>query len=541
VYPRCRRKLRSFRLPSLGAALFLAACGSNPSGDSSNSGSGGAQPHDLPELVRLDFARKDEFELNPRQVIEIEVEVEPHGAREVSFALLSAPGVEHDGVLDRSSTLSDAEGLARVSLTAPSTPVKLSLRAGSGSVFVYAQITVTARGTTAITVVPRYAGPREVTQWVASVHVGKGCEDLTGVPIDGDWVGVSSTDEVEVRDVPVGQPLAVTLRAGRFLNGCADEEGVSEGPATRVVVPLSAVPLNLGSSVLDVTIGLEPGDPTLEAALESGRAVAALALRSSADEAPAAASDVAALLDAMQSELVPTQSEAFASARAAENWDAEVAEALGDPQGTRLTDALLRWSTIGSSALLSPHAFEGRLQSSANLAGHASLTIDRAAGAAAAELGVSAEPISTWEADGTDKLAFGGALSWMPSKLAAGLAIAPALAETGAESLDAALQQLYECPVVARAIADSSSLAGCDTECLETLCSSGMSALWDKVQNFSGATSERLELTAVGDATVGEDAEAVALVATWVGRLASAPGTILGGRLNGWAPSVTAR
>ena len=201
---------------------------------------------------------------------------------------------------------------------------------------------MTARGTTTITVLPRYAGPREVTQWVASVHVGKGCEALMGVPFDGDWVGVSPTDEVEIRDVPVGQPLAVTLRSGRFLNGCANEKGVAEGPATRVVVPLSAVPLNLVSSVLDVTIGLEPGDPTLEAALERGRVDAALALRSSPVEAPAAANDVAALLDAMQSGLMLLQSEAFAAARAAESWDTRVANALDDPQGTRLTDAFLR-------------------------------------------------------------------------------------------------------------------------------------------------------------------------------------------------------
>jgi hypothetical protein len=308
-----------------------------------------------------------------------------------------------------------------------------------------------------------------------------------------------------------------------------------------VVVPLSATPLNLENSVLDVAIGLEAGDPTLEAALERGRLDAALALRSSAVEAPPAESDVAALLDAMQSGLTPTQSEAFATARAAESWDAQVADALGDPQGTRLTDALLRWSTIGGSALLSPHAFEGRLRSSSNLAGHASLTIDRAAGVAASELGVTAEPISTWEADGTDKLVFGGSLSWTPSKLAVGLAIAPALAETGTGSLDAALQQVYACPLVAQTIADSSSFASCDAECLETLCSGGMSALLNRIRNFSGGTSERLELTAVGDATVGEEAQAVALVATWVGRLASAPETIIGGRLNGWAPAVVDR
>ena len=191
--------------------------------------------------------------------------------------------------------------------------------------------------------------------------------------------------------------------------------------------------------------------------------------------------------------------------------------------------------------MLSPHAFEGRLRNSTDLSGHASLTIDRAAGVAAGELGVTAEPISTWEADSTDKLAFGGSLSWTPSKLAAGLAMAPALAETGTATFDAAWERLYDCSLVARTIAESSSFAGCDAVCLEALCGSSMSALWDQIRNFSGETSERLELTAVGDATVGEDAQAVALVATWVGRLASAPETIIGGRLNGWAPGVAAR
>jgi hypothetical protein len=173
--------------------------------------------------------------------------------------------------------------------------------------------------------------------------------------------------------------------------------------------------------------------------------------------------------------------------------------------------------------------------------GHASLTIERAGGRAAAELGIVAEPGATWEADGSDTVAFGGTLAWTPSQLSAGLAIAPALAETGALSIEDALQRLYECPLVAAALTETTTQNGCDATCLEALCRTGMASLWDRVESFSGSELERLELTAVGDATVGEEAQATALVARWVGRLASAPSASTGGDLRAWAARVTTR
>ena len=496
-------------------------------------------------MPRLDFVTADKIQVKPRDPVDIVVEVKQSGPIEVKFALLSAPGETHDGVLDRSSTFTDANGRARVLLTAPSTPVQLILRASVGAVSKTATITVTASGSTILIVQPRYDGPRQVTEWIASVHVDKRCEDLMGVFDDGDRVGVASIAQVQVRDVPVGVPLAITLRAGHFLSGCTTDR-VLEGPPIRVVVPISAVPLNLEASVLDVVFGLEASDAALETALERTLVRAAVALRTGAPGATPASNDVSALLDAMQAGLSATQAEAFALARSAEDWDARVASALDDPSGSRLTEALKRWSTIGRGALLSPHAFEGRLQGSSTVAGAAMLTIDRAAGVAASELGIAAEPDSMWEADGSDKLAFGGSISWIPSKLSAALAIAPALAETGALGIDQALQRLYACSTVAQAMSptatqNGAAFTGCDAMCVETLCRGGMSALWDRVKNFSGAELERLELTAVGDAFVGDEAQAIELRATWVGRLTSVPDASTGGDLRGFAPRPETR
>lgn len=522
-------------------ALTVAGCGSTDPPPSQ--GQGGAAPLPPPELS-LRFEGTNRYVLAPRAQVELGVEVRPPGAHEVRFALLPLPDENHDGVLDRSSTLSDASGIARVLLTAPSTPVQLTLRASAGSATISAPITVTATGSTALVVRPRYAGPRQVTEWIASVHIEQRCEDLVGLLNDGDLIGVSSLSRVQIQEVPVGRRLAVTLRAGRYLSGCSNEAPLVEGPPVAVVVPIDAVPLRLESTQLDVTIGLDPSDSVFQAALDDALERGRGALRGALAEEAGAADDLGALLDAMQAGLTPAQAEAFAEARLAEGWDARLAAALDDPDGTRLSDALARWSRIGRSALLSPHAFEGRLESVGAMPGQALLTIERVAGLAASAIGLAAEPGSSWEADASDKLAFGGSLAWSPSRLTAGLAIAPALADTGATSVEQAFQSLYSCAAVADVLTAAGTrppVASCDAACLETLCENGLTLIWERVRSFSGDELARLALTAAGSATVGYDAQAVALSGSWVGRLSSSPGTTTGGPLHGWAPRALAR
>jgi hypothetical protein len=532
-------------LAASSLTLAFASCGS-----SDDRGSGGGSPAaggsaDEPASLSLRFTSRAAIVLKPRAEQTIDVEVSPLGAYAVRFALLPDPTDprtrSHDGVLDRSEVLSDALGRARVLLTAPSSPLQLMLRASAGSVSLTKPVTVTASGTTTLRVEPRYTGPRAVTQWVASVHVGKRCEELSAMISDGDITGIGRTTPIEITNVPVGaQQLAVTLRAGQFLSGCHDQERVLEGEATTVFVPVNAVPLNLEISSLEVSIGLGEDDPALLPSLEASLGQAELALHTGAEGAPAA-DDIGALLDAMQQTLNPMEAQAFAAARASEDWDAELAADLDDPTGSELSTALTRWSTIGRSALLSPHAFEGRLRGSANVDDEAIFTIERVTGVAAAEFGVVAERTSNWEADASDELAFGGTLAWSPSKFSAGLAIAPALAETGTTSIQQALQRVYSCSVVADTLSSAGPVSGCDVACLENLCRAGLAGLWDRFKDFSGPELERLALTAAGTATVGEQAQATSVVGSWVGRLASAPNTSTGGPLRGWEPRPEAR
>jgi hypothetical protein len=479
----------------------------------------------------LSFDLSDDIVIGPRQMKVIAVEVQPEGAYPVRFALLSESAEPHDGLLDRDRAWTDSKGRTSVQLTAPSAPTTLLLRAMTeGAPPIEKRVRVTASGSTTLRVQTSYAGPRPIKQWIAGVHFDKRCEDFTTMPVnDGDLFESSPKAPIDVLRVPVGnRPLAVTLRAGRYLSGCANRDGAVEGSINQVYVPVIAVPLQLESTALDVVIGLKSSDATLDESLDQALRDAGSALRGAATD------DVGALLDSMHASLAGSQADAFAAAREQYGWDEEIAQAVGPSSLTALGDALERWSAMGRSALFSPHAFEGRLRASQS-AGRPELTIERAAGQPASELSVSADETS-WEADASDQLAFGGSLTWSASHFLVGLATPPALSETGSASLLDALARIENCPIVAATLIEAGvTVTGCDELCLENLCRTGVAALWDTARNASGAGRERLALTAAGSASVGNEAQAIAFDGSWIGRLSSSGGPT-GGPVVGFAP-----
>lgn len=515
----------------------LALLGTLPGLACSSESDGPDQPAPVPTqepspTYELGFELSDDIVLGPRQTKVVGVEVRPPGAYLVRFALLSESDDPHDGLLDRDEAWTSSKGRASVQLTAPSAPTNLLLRAlTQGAAPIEKRVRVTASGSTTLRVQASYTGPRAVKQWIAGVHFDKRCEDFATPPVnDGDLFEANGKVPIDVQRVPVGnRPLAVTLRAGRYLNGCANRDGAVEGSINQVYVPVTAVPMQLESTVLDVVIGLKSSDGALDESLDDALLVARSALRGAATD------DVAALLDAMHASLAGSQADAFAAARDQYGWDAAIVQAVGDSSLTALGDALDRWSAMGRSALFSPHAFEGRLRASKASPGQPELTIERAAGQPASELSVTADKTS-WEADASDQLAFGGSLSWSASHFLVGLATPPALSETGSASLLDALSRVESCPTVAETLIEAGvTVTGCDQLCLENLCRSGAAALWDGARNASGDELERLALTASGSASVGNDAQAVALDGSWIGRLSSSGGPT-GGPVVGFAP-----
>ncbi len=520
------RPTERYARPLFLAALFAFGCTTpvEPKGSEQTGQDGLEDPLPVP-VIRFDL---DAPVLGkPRTDIDISVRVSPERAHTVRFALLSEPGAPpHDGVLDRGEALTDARGRATVRLRTPSVPVALTVRASVGSASASLPVVVMGSGSATLSLRASYPGRRATPEWVGFAHLDTTCDSFRGnVPRTGDF-----TDRAPVapylRNVPAGVRLAVTLHSGEFVSGCTMVENLLEGEERIVFVPVNDLPLRLDNTVLDVAIGLDPEDEAWHEALDAVSETARAALLGAAEN------DVAALLDAMHDALSDPQATALEEARA-NGLGAALLDALEPGAEERLRDTVTRWSTIGRSALLSPRAFEGRLRSGPDGNGQASLTLQRVAGQPATDVGIETGA-SSWEADRSDTVDFGSTVKWAPSRLCAALVAAPATAETGATTVPEALARTLSCETVAATLEE---LPSCDPGCLEALCATALTALWDRTRTFSGTERASLAVTATGSATVGEAAQAIALDGSWLGRLVTEAGSVsTGGSLQAFAP-----
>lgn len=534
----------------LGAAVGLAvACGSAdpeeaPDTSGGGSGSGGA----MGLAVALRFDSDAPISVAPREQLDVAVWVTPPGAHSVSFALLPGASVTkpHDASLDHSEVLSDAEGRASVRLTAPSFAVDLSLKATVGTVSITAPIVVTSDGLTTIEVRPNYLGHRTVLEWVAGVHPGISCGGLPdGIPPDGDpSVTVPRDEPAVIEDVPVGEPLAVTLRSGQSIGGCSSVQLSSSDDHPAVYVSVADRPIRLSATTLSLSLGLADDDAAFGALLEvTSQAVVTRVGGESGD-------DVVALLDAMGSTLVVNDRTLFAEAREAQDWDTSVRQTLGEGSETRIADSITRWTLQGQSALHTPSAFEALLSPTSGGSNEvapeavvpARLTLLQVGGLTPELTGFSvADPVS-WSADASDTLAIGAGLEIRPSYLLTALAQGAAVQETGAVSAPEALAVVLGCPRVALAMVpaatpEAPAFGTCAASCVETLCHAGTAKLWQTAREPPDEEPVTLDLTATGSAEVGEQAEVVALKGTWIGRLETDQGlSTTGGALDGTTP-----
>ena len=516
---------------TLGCALLASACASSDAGPSGGQGASdgnpdmaeaGAADTDGPVPDSLTFTPSTTVMLAPKETRELTVTASPAGIFPVRFALIgssadSAPG---DAVLDMSDVPTDLDGVAHVTLTAPSTPATFSVRASVASkVQTQLGVSVSARGYTTLRVQPAYNGHRTVTQWTASFHLGTSCSKLVGnPPPDGpNPVTVNKDQILSLPKVQTGVSVTIALRAGHYIGGCADQSPLSEGDGNQVLVYASDVPINLAATQLALSFGQTDARPEFSKLMKSSASAAESALTG---DAP---SDVQALLDAMASATAAANRDAFSAARLAKNWDAALSSAFGPAAATRLRAPVDRWMSAGLQGLAAPDAFRGQVSA---LSAGALLELTSVAGIAPADAGFPSNFQSTWSADSSDILQLGTELSWVPSRLVTALALAPALVEfPQAAGLEGALTQSVDCELVAQTLLAHGATPGgavyasCGESCAVSTCSSAVSALWQKARDSSGSTVASLAFTGTGRADIGDDASATALDGSWVGEL----------------------
>ncbi|MEO8900900.1 MAG: hypothetical protein ABI488_04570 [Polyangiaceae bacterium] len=530
-------RFSTLTVASCAALAIAVACdgssapgsaGIGASGSGSEGGEGGADNSAGDSVpVALAFSSTATVRLTPKQTRVLTVVTTPPGSFHVRFGLIGAPA---DAVLNANEVPTGADGTAQVTLTASSTQSSFSVRAsvsGKNQKGVQTQlgVQVSALGYTTLSVKPSYSGPRTVTQWTASLHQATQCSALRGSPPpDGVRVTVGNFGApLTIDDVPIGVNLAVTLRAGHYIGGCADVAALSEGDGNQVLVYAADRPVNFDDTILDLSFGPSDARPAFSKLMKVGQAAVAAGL------VGAAANDVASLLEAMYTATPLANRVDFSAARTAQHWDAALAAAFGTGAATRLRDPVDRWISAGLSSFNAPNTFIGRLSPNADGARFELLTVAKYPAAAA---GFSSSAQSTWSADASDTLLLGTELSWVPSRLMTALALSPALAEfPSATTAQAALVQSVDCALVAKTLLahgvspGAALYSSCDESCAVTACTAAIDTLWSTASDASGTTLAVLGVTAAGTVLVGDAAEVVSLHGSWVGDLTQGENT----------------
>lgn len=198
----------------LGALAF--ACGNDqivPATDT-----GGMPPA---AAERIQFVPNSPLQLDPSAEALLAVEVSPKGKHTVRFGILE----DNAGTASLSSEeiVTDSEGRGYVTLYASSAAGAFRVRASVGTRSVEAErpISVSALGFASVLLNAMYSGNAapEHTEWIASAVAGVTCSDLSSFDEVGSIV-LRGQLPLTLSALPVGPPLAITLRAGGVLAGC---------------------------------------------------------------------------------------------------------------------------------------------------------------------------------------------------------------------------------------------------------------------------------------------------------------------------------
>jgi len=494
------------------------------SGGSHTGGKGGdATAGDAGEPVptKLEFEMVDA--LAARQEVTLRVRAFPAAVYHVTFALPESEGDPLDAVLSRSETDTNADGIATVDLTAPSMSTLFEVRAASENVSALLALTVTDTGFADVQVEPRYdSALRNPTTWIASAHPQKNCSDLPGIPPrDGSLVSLPAgpTEAPLISRVPANIPVAITLRSGHFLGGCASVASLSPGKRIEVEVPVLNRPIDLAASKLSIKLSLDAPPSAWNDLLTSAGDRMFEALSGTSQD------DVDAVLDAMR-QASGDAAQAFESARETEQWDALLAQHWGPAAKHALHDAVRAWLSQGQKAFaLAPQLLEGDVVPDAASSTSAHLSLQSVAGVAVEHSGFTTPTLLTWSASADDTVTMATTVYGVASQLVAALAEEQALAQPGApRDAPSALGLVLDCAGSAATLAatgasPTEAYAGCDSDCMTALCRAGLQLIWARGASATGLTPARLTVSATAQAFVGDTANVAGMTGQWLGQL----------------------
>lgn len=525
---------------ALLATLFgvgLNSCSSSApvgatQGDPGAAGQGaGRQADPAEQALVLEFETEDSVRLKPGESTVLGLRISPAGSYAVRFALL---GEAQDASLDRSEAVTSPEGTAAVRLTAPSLASLFTLRASAGTSSTALEVAVSEVGFATLRLKPTYAGSRPVHGWVASVHPGDDCSEVPGGPFsDGSWLTSAGEDSVaEIRNVPVEEPMAITMRSAELVGGCIETGKLLAGTVMDIEVPVTDRPMRLEALELDLNIGVESESNAWTDAMRISIEPAVLSLRGSADD------DVEAFVDALHEVAGVDRAEDFAAARVDNAWDESLREKLGaDDAPTLLSDLVRQWMVAAADDIPGDETFRALLASGPDSSSSGELTLTQVAGLDPRLAGFNPTAEAQVSADPGDKLLFSTTLYWLPSQL---------LTEQAARLLDEQapgtspvqlLSDQLPCSDVAETLGPDVERTDpdCTVSCVEDLCRQALDVLWKRARNTSATLIHPalLRLNAITSVVdLDEQARPLGVRGAWLGTISVSETTVsLGGTI----------
>jgi hypothetical protein len=492
--------LSTVLLGALGA--LMPACGSSHSDAAIEGPTTGVPGVD----ASIAFEHEGTLTIVPGHTTTVAVVGKPPAPYAVSFHLV---GDAFDASLSDTDVVADANGRATVSLRAPSHATTFVLRATiEDGPSAQLPVAVSEKGFGTVAVVPVYQGTRPVELWQASVVTGKSCEAL-GPTFPQDPEGALTaeaepTDKLWVEDVPVGPTLAVFVRAGHYMWGCADKSNVAAEATAEVQVPIVNKPIDATEARLDITLAFAPAPEPWTEILDSHLGLMIDTFTGSTGD------EATALLAAMRA-AAPDPS-AFDQASEQHDWLALLAAHLGS-NGADLTTALEQWAADGLA--MQPPQIVGRVATMDESPGYASFTLDAIGNVPVGDAGVPSEYLMSLSVDPTDAVHLGGTLFFLPSRYL-GACIDQAAVAGGASDVATALGTAASCGLLAL-----QGLDGCDQACMTLLCETGLQLLWAQALDASAAAYAfgEIPMQASGGSSFDDDAALTGFEGTWLGEV----------------------
>jgi hypothetical protein len=468
------------------------------------------------------FELEGTLALAPGQIATVTVRARPPAGEPlepyaVSFFLL---GPALDASLDRTTAVADPAdgGRASVQLRAPGVATSFVLRATiKDGPSADLPVAVSDQGFGTLRVLPTYDGTREAREWVASVVAGTTCEALAPTfpadPVGAHEAIAKPREELRLDTLPVGPNLAVFVRAGHYMWGCADHHDLVAGATVDVKVPIVNKPIDMSDASLTLSMVFAPDASadakswqTLLAEQLAGMQKAMLS---------GAQTEAQALLAGMKG--AAKDGATFAENAVSGMW-LEKIDAHLQTHGALATAV---GDAITSGLAAQPSVVVGDLATKGQPAGYAVFEWQTLGSIAPADAGVPAEYLVKLTVDPDDVLRLAGQLFWLPSRYLGAVAAMQANKQYGIADFALALATVAACGGLGETLG---GWGECPASCVQQLCQTALADMWQAALDSSAAAYQvgSIQMEASGPVQFDDDAALVGFEGMWVGKVTAA-------------------